>query len=317
MAELKKRPVIIDCDPGVDDAVAIFMMMADEQFDILGITPVNGNKPLENSEKNSLMLCELAGKEDIPVLHGAHKAVFAEGRTAGAIHGASGLGGVVLPEPKKQLETEYAWDFIYRQAVAHEGELEILAIGPLTNLAVALLKYPDLPQYVKQIVIMGGGISTGNMTASGEFNIWADADAAKIVFKSGIQMVMIGLEVCMEGRIMGDEVAALRANGGPVSLVAAQLIGEREVRSEGKGAVLCDALASAYMIDPSIMTNVFDAVVDVETSGFLTEGRTVAKRIYREFAKEKPNTIVCWHIDRPRLAQMIIDLCKKLDDQLK
>ncbi len=312
MAELKKIPLIIDCDPGVDDAVALFMMMAQDRYEILGITPVNGNKPLENSEKNSLMLCELAGREDIPVLHGAHKAVFAEGRTAGAIHGATGLGGVVLPDPRKQLEKEYAWDFIGRKAKEHPGELEILAIGPLTNLAIALLKYPELAGQVKRIVIMGGGISTGNMTASGEFNIWADADAARIVFRSGIPMAMIGLEVCNEGRIMADEVAALKA-GGPVSRVAGQLIGEREERSGGKGAVLCDALAAAYMIDPGVMTEVFDAVVDVETGGFITEGRTVAKRIYREFADEKANTVVCWHIDRPKLAEMIIQLCKKLD----
>ena len=131
MAETKKRPVILDCDPGVDDAVALFMTAAYEGFDLLGVTPVNGNKPLAVCEKNALQLVELIRRENIPVLKGAPKGIFVENRTSGDVHGASGLGGAVFPEPVKTLEDEYAWDFIYRQAVAHKGDLEILAIGPL------------------------------------------------------------------------------------------------------------------------------------------------------------------------------------------
>ena len=314
MTETKKRPVILDCDPGVDDAVALFMTAAHGSFDLLGVTPVNGNKPLAVCERNTLQLMELIHRENIPVLRGAPKGIFVENRTSGDVHGASGLGSAVFPDPIKTIEDEYAWDFIHRQALAHKGELEILAIGPLTNIGTALLKYPDLPQYIKQIVIMGGGITMGNWTGAAEFNIWADPDAARLVFRSGIHIVMASLEICFEARIMADEVAALKTNGGPASSAAGLFIGEREAGSGGKGAILCDAVAAAYMIDPSVITESFEANVDVETGGSYAEGRTVAKRIYREFVNDTANTTVLWHIDRPRFAQMIIDLCKQLDD---
>ncbi|MBC3516717.1 nucleoside hydrolase [Neobittarella massiliensis] len=317
--ELKKRPVIIDCDPGEDDAVCLFMMFADEQFDILGITPVCGNKPLDFCTTNALRLCELTGYTDIPVLKGAPKAIFREARTAGDIHGATGLGNVVLPDPVKTVEDEYAWDFIYRQAVAHKGELEILAVGPLTNLATALLKYPDLKDYVKQIVIMGGASGMGNMTPTAEFNIWADPEGAKVVFKSGIPMVMMGLEICYDAYVSPEDLKRIRGDkGGRVAGVAADLISKRVDHATANGmpgGVLCDAVSAAYMIDPSVI-ECEHVHVDVEVSGMLTEGKTVVTRSFTENAKREPNTYLGCGIDQPRFIDLIVAAVEKIDAQL-
>ena len=318
--ELKKRPVIFDCDPGVDDAVALFMMLAaDDQFDLLGVCPVDGNKSLWQTEKNSCILLELAGKTEIPVFHGADKALIAERRVPENIHGATGLGGVVLPDPVKTVEKKYAWDFMYEMAKKYPHELEILAVGPYTNIATAMLKYPDFSALVKKIVIMGGAITGGNQTAAAEFNVWADAWAARIMFQSGIPIVMIGLEICFEGRISGEWVKKIDSIGGPVSKVAAQLIGEREVHSKGKGAVLCDAIAAAYMIDPSIITVTDEEYVEVDVKGGYSYGATVGKRCGGMYYASNvvPNTTICWHIDDEKFCQLIYDSCKKLDDQLQ
>lgn len=319
MEQLLKRPVIVDCDPGEDDAVCLFMMFADEQFDILGITPVNGNKPLQNTETNALRLCELCGRENIPVLKGADKAIFKEQRTAGAVHGATGLGTVVLPDPVKKIEDEYAWDFIYRQAVAHKGQLEILAVGPLTNLAIALVKYPNLTGLIKQIVIMGGANGLGNYgTAAAEFNIWADPDAAKMVFSSGIPMVMMGLEICYKALVSPQDLERIRNAGAKIGPIAAQLI-ERRVKNgvaNGTiGGVLCDAVSSAYMMDPTVLT-CEDVHVDVETKGTLTEGKTIVTRFWTEHVSLKPNTKLGSEIDRERFIDMIVDSVAKLDCEL-
>ena len=311
MSELKRRPVIIDCDPGTDDAICIFMMMAnDDKFDILGITPVNGNKPLANCERNALQLCELMGLNDMPVLKGAAKAMFREQRDAGAIHGAGGLGNVVLPDPVKKLEDEYAWDFIYRQAVAHKGELEILAVGPLTNLGIAFTKYPDLKDMVKQIVIMGGANGIGNHgTVPAEFNIWVDPEAAKIVFKSGVPCAMMGLDICDAMPVKNEAINVMR-QGGKVSRAAADMIGK--YAGYGRDLVICDATAACYLIDPSII-NAEHVHVDVETKGKLTEGKTVITRFWTEHIKIEPNCYVGIDGDIDKFTQLVLDSLAKLD----
>ena len=315
MAELKKRPIIVDCDPGEDDAVCLFMLFADEQFDILGITPVCGNKPLALCEKNALRLCELCGKTDMPVLKGAPKAIIREARTAGDIHGATGLGNVMLPEPTMKLTDEFAWDFIYERAVALKGELEIIAVGPLTNLGAALIRYPDLPKYVKQIVIMGGAQGLGNMSRTAEFNIWADPEAAKIVFKSGIPMVMMGLEICYKAYITEGDLARIREGGGRIAGVTADLIEKRVLRAKDwgrEGGVLCDAVSATYMIDLALIETVH-CHVDVETKGRFTDGKTVVSTPFLDHPVLEPNTHVGVEIDREAFVDLIVKSVRKLD----
>ena len=319
MSELKKRPVIIDCDPGEDDAVCLFMMMASDQFDILGICPVNGNKPLSMTEKNALRLCELAHRTDIPVLKGAKKAIFKEQRDAGATHGDTGLGTLDLPEPTKKVEDMYAWDFYYEMAKKYPGELEILAVGPLTNIAIALLKYPELSKLVKHISIMGGAEGLGNYgNAAAEFNIWADPDGAKYVFNSGIPTIMAGLEICYKAVLTPEHWQELHNAGTTICAAAASLTEGRVKNGLSRGlagGVLCDAVAAAYLIDPTLLTTE-DVNVDVETTSQITEGKTVVTRHWTEHVQRQANCKLCKEIDFERFGNTLVTLCKALDSKI-
>ena len=317
----KRTPLIIDFDPGLDDAVCFFMIAGSDMFDILGVCPVSGNKGLEITEKNALKLCELIGRNDIPVLRGAKKGILKGVRTSGNVHGQSGFGrNVDLPEPEKQIENKYAWDFIFESAVKFQGELEILAVGPLTNLGIAFLKYPELNKYIKRIVIMGGGFSHGNWTAAAEFNIWADPDAARIVFESGVPMAMMGLDICEKAIIDKEDLSRLE-NGGKISKVAADLMRDRvlgppdmpeEIKKSRIGGILCDAVAACYMIDPSVIETEY-VEVRVETKGTLTEGKTFALRPFTETEIYHPNTHVGVSIDRKAFADVMIKMISNLD----
>lgn len=307
-----RTPVIIDFDPGLDDAVCFMMMLGSGKFDILGLCPVSGNRPLEVTETNALRLCELTGRTDLPVLRGAKKGILKETRTSGTVHGAGGLGNVVLPDPVKKPEQEYAWDFIHRQALAHAGELEILAVGPLTNLAIAFLKYPDLTKLLKRIVIMGGAFGEGNWTPAAEFNIWADPDGAKVVFNAGVPMAMMPLEICVEAFVTKEDLARLDA-GGRISRVAADLIRGRVERAPaGRGGVVCDAVSAAYMICPDCIETEYIGV-DVETKGILTEGKTVAVRPFTETIPYVPNTHSGIRIDRQKFIDVMVETISALD----
>lgn len=274
---MPRRPIIIDCDPGEDDAVAIFMMAGDPRFDIKGITPVCGNKELAFCEKNALRICELIERTDIPVAKGADQSLLRGRRTAGDRHGSTGLGNVTLPEPTKALSDLTAWDMIYREAKKAEGELEILAIGPLTNLAVALTKYPELASgMIKQVSIMGGASGPGNITPAAEFNIWSDPDAAKIVLASGLPIAMFGLDICMKAHVTSSDLARIRGDGSKLHSVAADLIVRRVQFASAHGmpgGILCDAVAAAYLMDPDLFT-LEHYYVGVETKGELTLGKT-------------------------------------------
>ena len=317
----KKTPLIIDFDPGLDDAVCFFMIAGSNMYDILGVCPVSGNKGLEITEKNALKLCELIGRNEIPVLRGAKKGILKGKRTSGNVHGQSGFGrNVDLPEPVKQVEKKYAWDFIYDSAIKYPGELEILAVGPLTNLGIAFIKYPDLNQYIKRIVIMGGGFSHGNWTAAAEFNIWADPDAARIVFEAGVPMAMMGLDICEKAIIDKEDLARLD-NGGKISKVAADLMRDRvlgppdmpeEMKKNRIGGILCDAVAACYMIEPTVIETEY-VEVRVETKGTLTEGKTYALRPFTETEIYKPNTYAGVNIDRKAFADVMIRMIANLD----
>ena len=314
-------PLIIDFDPGLDDAVCFFMILGSKKFDVLGVCPVSGNKGLEITESNALKLCELVGREDIPVLRGASKGILKGRRTSGNVHGSNGLGrNVVLPDPTKKVEKEYAWDFVYRKAVEYNGALEILAVGPLTNLGIAFIKYPELHKLIKRIVIMGGGFARGNWTAAAEFNIWADPDAARIVFESGVPMAMMGLDICEKAIVSKEDLSRLD-NGGKISRIAADLMRDRimgrpemteEQRKKHKGGIVCDAVAACYMIDPECIETEY-VEVRVETKGTLTEGKTYALRPFTETETYNPNTFAGVSIDRDRFGSLLVETIANLD----
>ena len=185
----ERIPVIIDTDPGVDDALAIMIAAASEKIQLLGITPVDGNVPAAYTHQNALDLVQLF-RLNIPVAKGSFdQLVYRVPRNSSA-HGKTGMGTVVLPKSEQPYNELYAWDFIYEKAKAYSGELVLVCIGPLTNIARAIIMHPDLKDHVKEIVMMGGSTTRGNVTPYAEFNYWVDPPAAKVVFESGIPLVM-------------------------------------------------------------------------------------------------------------------------------
>ena len=219
---MKKFPVWLDCDVGVDDAIAIMTAHALAEIDLLAISTVSGNAPLSATFPNAHRMNGLM-KTHYPIYKGADRPLLVEPQYAAAFHGENGLGDVELPLPEDAVMNDTpAWDALYDCAKQHPGELRLIAVGPLTNVAIALTKYPDLKTLLHTILIMGGAASGGNVTPAAEFNIYADPDAAQIVFKSGVPIVMCGLDVTLQ--------AVLTPEDWDVVLTAHRLCGRRNAR---------------------------------------------------------------------------------------
>lgn len=270
--------VIIDTDPGVDDALALLLAMRSPELKIEGITPVAGNVPLEVGVANALRLVEIAGRTEIPVAAGARAPLMRRLVTATNVHGENGLGGVVFPEPKTKPVAEPAAEFIRRIVRQYPGEVTLIPIGPLTNIATALEIDSELAPMVRGIVLMGGSLSGGNITPAAEFNIYVDPEAARIVFQSGVPIIMVGLDATRKTSLTEEHVRRLEAAQNPSGRAAAQ-IGRsaiNRIREQGllAGPHMHDSLAVAAVLDPSILT-LKDYYVDVETTGELTAGETL------------------------------------------
>jgi inosine-uridine nucleoside N-ribohydrolase len=270
--------VIIDTDPGVDDAFALLLAMRSPELKIEGLTPVAGNVPLELTLPNALRMVEIAGRTDIPVAPGAKVPLVRRLVTAAYAHGENGLGGAVFPEPKTKPIDEPAAQFIRRIVRKYPREVTLITLGPLTNVAMALNLDPELAGMIRGLTMMGGSLSGGNITPSAEFNIYVDPEAARIVFQSGIPIVMVGLDVTRKTSLTDEHVRQLEAAQTPVSLAAAK-IGRNAIdhnRSEGflVGPNMHDSLAVASFLDPSILKWA-EYYVDVETTGELTAGETL------------------------------------------
>jgi inosine-uridine nucleoside N-ribohydrolase len=270
--------VIIDTDPGVDDALALLLAMRSPELKIEGITPVAGNVPLELGLPNALRMVEIAGRTDIPVAPGAKAPLLRRLVTATYAHGENGLGGAVFPEPKTKPIAEPAAELIRRIVRRYPGEVTLIPIGPLTNIATALSLDTELAGMVRGIVLMGGSLSGGNITPAAEFNIYVDPEAARIVFQSGVPITMVGLDATRKTSLTEEHVRALEAAQNPVSQAAAK-IGRNAInrnREQGflVGPNMHDSLAVAAFLDPSILT-FKEYYVDVEIYGELTAGETL------------------------------------------
>jgi inosine-uridine nucleoside N-ribohydrolase len=273
--------VIIDTDPGVDDAFALLLAMCSPQLHIEAITAVAGNVPLDLTLPNALRMVEIARRTDIPVAAGAKAPLLRRLVTATYAHGENGLGGAVFPEPKTAPATESAADLIQKIVRKYPGEITLITIGPQTNVATALNADPDLARLVRAIVMMGGSLSGGNITPAAEFNAYVDPEAARIVFQSGIPITMIGLDVTRKTALTEEHVATLEAHHNPVSQAAA-LIGRNSLahhRAQGlpSGPNMHDSVAVAAFLNPAIVTTE-PFYVDIETSGELTSGETLGYR---------------------------------------
>ena len=270
--------VIIDTDPGVDDALALLLAMRSPELKIEGITAVAGNVPLELTLPNALRMVEISGRTEIPVAAGAKGPLLRRLVTATYAHGENGLGGAVFPDPKLKPAADPAATFIRTLVHEYPGEITLLTIGPLTNIAAALNSDAELAHLVKGLVMMGGSLSGGNITPAAEFNVYVDPEAARIVFQSGIPITMVGLDVTRKTSLTEGHVRTLEGEHNPVSQAAA-VIGRNALNHNRErgflvGPNMHDSLAIAGFLDPSIL-EVQDYYVDVETTGELTAGETL------------------------------------------
>lgn len=271
-----KRKIIIDCDPGIDDALAIFMALASDELEVLGITTVAGNVNVAQVTSNALSLVSLCGRK-IPVCRGAEKPLMHTRKEETRVHGANGLGGVRLPEADFEEDPRLAIDFIRETLEVNKNNLDIVAIGPLTNIAGALLAFPDLGQSVRRIILMGGAVSFGNVTLAAEFNIFADPHAAAVVFESGVPITMYPLDVTNRAFIGEAEMAKLRDMGGEISGLSYEMLrAYAEFYRSRKLAeiALHDPFAMACVINEDLAAY-REYHVDVEIRAGLTRGKTV------------------------------------------
>src|SRR6266446_2740002 len=283
--------VIIDTDPGVDDALALLLAMRSPELKIEAITTVAGNVPLELTLPNALRMVEIAGRTDVPVAAGAKGPLMRRLVTAAYAHGENGLGGAVFPEPTIKPVADPAAQVIRQIVRKYPGEVTLLPIGPLTNIASALNLDSELAGMVRGIVMMGGSLSGGNITPAAEFNVYVDPEAARIVFQSGILITMVGLDVTRKTSLTEEHVRVLEAAQNPVSQAAAK-IGRNSInhnREQGflVGPNMHDSLAVAGFLDPSLLT-LKEYYVDVETGGELTAGETLGYSPSAGDLKRKP-----------------------------
>ncbi len=286
------RPIIIDCDPGQDDAVALFLAMASrDELQILGITTVAGNVPLELTQRNARIMCDVAGRTEIPVYAGCEKPMIRDALTAEYIHGDTGIDGMDVFEPETPLQQLHAVDFITNTLLANDAEsVTVIPVGPLTNIATAIERKPEILKHVKEIVIMGGAMREGgNRTPSAEFNILVDPHAADIVFNCGRPITVMGLDLTHQVLSTRDRVADIRALDNPVAKATAGMLSFFHRYDTGKydsqGTPLHDPCTVAYLLAPELFA-VKACNLSVETESELTMGHTA---------------VDFWHVtDRPQ-----------------
>jgi len=290
-APAKPRRIIIDTDPGIDDAMAIFLALRSPELKVEAITPVCGNVPLDFTLPNALRLVEIADRTDVPVAAGASHPLVRRLVTSGHVHGANGLGGVEFPDPKIKPVREAAPEIIRRIVRENPGEIMIVAVGPLTNVALALRDDPELAAMIPQIAIMGGSLSGGNITPAAEFNLYVDPEAARIVFDAHIPLTMVGLDVTRKCLISEAQIQQLEAAKNPVSQAAGKIMRATWERMKHGGEVtviaLHDALTVASLIESDVIS-LKDYYVEVETTGEWTAGQTLGYDGHAPVRKSPP-----------------------------
>jgi inosine-uridine nucleoside N-ribohydrolase len=307
-------PIILDCDPGHDDAIAILLALASPELELVGVTTVSGNQTLDKTTRNALRVLELAGRGDIPVYAGADRPFVRERDVAAHVHGESGLDGPDLPEPSSAPQDQHAVDFIADQLRARDGKLTLVPTGPLTNIGLLFALHPDVPR-PERIVLMGGAIGEGNRTPAAEFNIWADPEAAQRVFAAGLDTTMIGLDVTHRALITDEHTERLRASGRVGSAVA-QLMDfyarfHKARYPDLDGSPMHDPVCIAHLIRPGLMT-VRDAFIDVDCSTGPSWGRTNVDWRGREHFGA-PNAKVGLDIDGAAFAELVVERVTSLD----
>lgn len=313
-------PVILDTDPGIDDAIALALACASPEIDLLGVTTVGGNTGIGNTTGNALRLLHLYGRDDVPLAAGAARPLVADQDLGDpAIHGQGGLGGVELPLPDRVPDPRGALALLTELVENHPEPVTLVAIGPLTNVALFAATRPDLYARLDRLVIMGGGVHlTGNHTPTGEFNIWFDPEAAARVFEAGVEVTMVGLDVTHQAMVAGSDWAPLRAAGGPVAKALTGMIdfyGSFYLSQYGSDATAQhDPLAIAAVVRPELLRTEH-CWVGVETAGTLTRGMTVAD--LGHVWNRTPNAHVALGVDVDGFVDLLVGRLTDLDARLR
>ena len=309
-----QRKILLDCDPGHDDAVAMMLAWGNPSIELLGITTVGGNQTLDKVTRNALSVATVVGMHDVPIAAGCRLPLVRPVEIAPDVHGDSGLDGVELPESAVELDPRHGVDLIIETIMSNEpGTVTLVPTGPLTNIAMAARKEPRIVERVQEVVLMGGGYHVGNWSPVAEFNIKVDPEAAHIVFNEKWPIVMVGLDLTHQA-LATDEVAErIAAVPGSVSQFTLGLFTFfRKAYQDAQGfefPPVHDPCTLAYLIDPTIVETV-KVPVDVELNGSLTTGMTVAD--FRAPAPEDCHTKVATRLDAPRFWGLVVDAIDRI-----
>lgn len=312
---MKHEKIILDCDPGHDDALALTMAVASEQIELLGVTTSAGNQTPDKTLNNALRMLTLLDAMDIPVAGGNHRPLMRDLKIADYVHGETGLDGADLPEPAFEPVDQPAVELIADILRAQSEPVTLVVTGPMTNIALFLRVHPELENKIKQIVFMGGAVGQGNVQPTTEFNMAVDPEAAKIVINEGIPLVMAGLNVTLKAQICPDDLEKIRKiNNRVAQAVTGQMefygkwYGQEEFRLAG--TPVHDPCTIAYLLKPEIFEAQL-AYLDVETQGQLTAGETVVD--FAGLMNQKSNAKILMGLDRQMFVDLIISLLHQFD----
>lgn len=310
------KKIILDCDPGHDDAVAILLALGNPEIEIVGITTVGGNQSLEKVTYNARAMLEAAHAHDIPVYAGSDRPLVREQEVAESIHGETGLDGVELPVPTRPLEEMHAVNFIVKTIMESEpGTITLVPTGPLTNIALALRMEPRIAERVSEVVLMGGGFHEGNWSAVAEFNIIVDPEAAHIVFNAPWKLTMVGLDLTHQALCTPEVQRRIEAIGTPLAVIVSGLMDFfRKTYQDNQDFVdppVHDPCTVAYLIDPSVVQTRW-CPLDVELHGELTLGMTVADLRGPEPSEEECHTQVATKLDFDKFWNLVIQAIENI-----
>ena len=302
-------PIILDCDPGHDDAIALVLALASPELEVKAVTSSAGNQTPDKTLRNVLRMLTLLKRSDIPVAGGAVKPLMRDLIIADNVHGETGLDGPALPEPDFAPQNCTAVELMANVLRESPEPVTLVATGPQTNVALLLNSHPELHAKIARIVIMGGAMGLGNWTPAAEFNIYVDPEAAEIVFQSGIPVVMAGLDVTHRAQIMADDIERFRAINNPVARTVAELLDffmeyHKTEKWGFQGAPLHDPCTIAWLLKPEIFTTA-RRWVGVETQGKYTQGMTVVD--YYMLTGNEPNTDIMLDIDRQAFVDLLAE----------
>ena len=303
-----KHKIILDCDPGHDDAIAILLAARHPDIDLFAITTVAGNQSVDKTTRNALKVCSLANIRNVPIARGMDRPLLRPANHAPDIHGESGMDGPNIPEPDIELDPRHGVDLLIELLLNSDGDITLVPTGPLTNIAAAIRREPAIIPKIAAISLMGGAMGLGNVTPAAEFNIHTDPEAAEIVFGCGRPLTMVPLEVTHQALATEEVTARLRAAQRPVATFAADLLvffADTYHNVFGfPAAPVHDPCAVAAVIDPTIL-RAHTAYVAIETIGQWTTGRTVCD-VYSKFGKQ-PNARIGYALEVERFWNMVIE----------